>query len=314
MTGVSYVVTVYNKAPYIKDVFEAFEKQQGGFQKEYIFVDDGSTDESLSILFELERKSDKVKIISQENKGPSIATNIGLSQAKFEYVKLVDGDDIMMPGGTESMLEAIHNKKHDVAIGKSGRYRSVQGKIEFKESEEKSLPFLLSNSLKKTIKNAFFTPTHMLVKNSLIQELGGCDERVFIQDYSIVLRLANKGPFVCVKDTVFCAPEDAPGRMSANVAQTLHDLNVALYYFFKENTLTDKSLLSYAAQKATGRSWKWARRNSNDLNDACKYFMRYAVSKAPVGDEIKLDLIGKSCEIFKKTNKIRKPFCNELTK
>lgn len=312
MTGVSYVITVYNKAPYLKDVYNALENQKGRFQKEYIFVDDGSTDESPAILSELEKKSDKVRLISQENQGPSVATNAGLSQATLEYVKLVDGDDIMSPDGTEHLLQAIHNSKHEVVIGQGGTYEKAQGKREFKNSKQTYPEPLIKKPLKKAIKNAFFTPTHMLAKNSLVKKVGACDKRVFIQDYSIVLRLANRSSFICTNETVFYAPEEAPGRMSNNVAQTLHDLNAALYYFFKESPEIETTLLNFAARKASGRSWKWAKRKTKNMKIKSGPFLSYAASKLPLNEHLKLDLIASSCEIFTKTNSIRKPFSKDI--
>ena len=49
-SGVSFVVPVYNKAAYLPDVLAAIRAQRGDFAWQYIFVDDGSTDDSLAIL------------------------------------------------------------------------------------------------------------------------------------------------------------------------------------------------------------------------------------------------------------------------
>ena len=48
--GVSFVVPVYDKAPYLPHVIEAIRNQAGDFAREYVFIDDGSTDESLDIV------------------------------------------------------------------------------------------------------------------------------------------------------------------------------------------------------------------------------------------------------------------------
>ena len=69
MTSVSFVIPVFNKAKYLKTVIKSLRHQTGNFDKEYIFINDGSTDNSLDIL-KRERKSLKnCKIISQKNKG-----------------------------------------------------------------------------------------------------------------------------------------------------------------------------------------------------------------------------------------------------
>ena len=50
MSSVSFVVPVFNKTSYLKYVVNSISSQKGDFDKEYIFIDDGSTDDSLKIL------------------------------------------------------------------------------------------------------------------------------------------------------------------------------------------------------------------------------------------------------------------------
>ena len=50
MSSVSFVVTVFNKSKFLKPVINSLKSQKGEFQKEYIFIDDGSTDQSYKIL------------------------------------------------------------------------------------------------------------------------------------------------------------------------------------------------------------------------------------------------------------------------
>ena len=50
MSSVSFVVPVFNKSSYIKHVVNSISSQKGDFDKEYNFIDDGSTDDSLKIL------------------------------------------------------------------------------------------------------------------------------------------------------------------------------------------------------------------------------------------------------------------------
>ena len=47
MSSVSFVVPVFNKSSYLKHVVNSISSQKGDFDKEYIFIDDGSTDDSL---------------------------------------------------------------------------------------------------------------------------------------------------------------------------------------------------------------------------------------------------------------------------
>ena len=99
---VSFIVTVYNKALYLPFVIRGLARQEGEFEREFIFVDDGSTDDSVKILGELkETLPGRVEIIEQDNSGPSMATNKGFEISTGDIIKFVDGDDVLMPWTTK---------------------------------------------------------------------------------------------------------------------------------------------------------------------------------------------------------------------
>ena len=56
MAGVTFIVPVFNKSKYLKYVLDSFQKQEGSFDREYIFINDGSTDDSYEILKENNKK------------------------------------------------------------------------------------------------------------------------------------------------------------------------------------------------------------------------------------------------------------------
>jgi glycosyltransferase involved in cell wall biosynthesis len=53
MTGVSFITTIFNKTPFLRRVVDALRRQTGQFDREFIFVDDGSTDGSAAMIAEL---------------------------------------------------------------------------------------------------------------------------------------------------------------------------------------------------------------------------------------------------------------------
>lgn len=96
MIKVSVVVPVYNVADYLPACVEALLNQS--LQAwEAIFVNDGSLDDSLSILTAYAQKYPQIKVINQENKGLSEARNTGIPYATGEYVYFLDPDDIIHP-------------------------------------------------------------------------------------------------------------------------------------------------------------------------------------------------------------------------
>ena len=107
MTGVSFVVPVFNKAPWLPDVLDRIAAQRGAFEREYVFVDDGSTDDSLAVLKAHTAGWPDVTIIEQENRGVAHATNRAIAKAQHPFIKLCDADDLLADGATEVLRNAL---------------------------------------------------------------------------------------------------------------------------------------------------------------------------------------------------------------
>jgi len=89
---ISVVIPVYNVAPYLERCLNSIINQT--YQHlEILCVDDGSTDESLSILELFKNKDSRIQVITQSNRGPSSARNAGMLKASGEFISFIDGDD-----------------------------------------------------------------------------------------------------------------------------------------------------------------------------------------------------------------------------
>ena len=101
----SVIIPVYNTAKWLRESLDTI-LAQNAFELEIICIDDGSTDESLEILREYEKKY-PVKVITQENQGPSAARNTGLDAANGEYIWFFDSDDTINPNALWEVYQAI---------------------------------------------------------------------------------------------------------------------------------------------------------------------------------------------------------------
>lgn len=93
----SVILPSYNVSKYIRNSIESIISQTG-VSYEIIIVDDGSTDETLSLLNKYYKSNPNISIIHQENQGSGIARNTGLSKASGKYVYFMDPDDSIAPG------------------------------------------------------------------------------------------------------------------------------------------------------------------------------------------------------------------------
>jgi len=104
MQLVTIVVPVYNTAPYLRKCLDSLVAQTHR-PIEIIAVDDGSTDGSPPILAEYARaNSDLFRVVSQENGGQASARNVGIAEAKGDWLCFIDSDDWIDPSFIEKTL------------------------------------------------------------------------------------------------------------------------------------------------------------------------------------------------------------------
>ena len=115
---ISIIVTVYNKAEFIKTTLNSLVDQTIA-PNEVIIVNDGSTDKSLKIINRLKLPSN-FTVISTENQGVSKARNLGIKKAKQNYVYFVDGDDVLEPNAIE-IFSNIMDKFPDYSLYAANR-------------------------------------------------------------------------------------------------------------------------------------------------------------------------------------------------
>lgn len=93
---VSVIVPVYNRAHLVQETIQSILDQTYQFF-EIILINDGSTDGSLAILNDFERKfPEKIRVIDQVNQGQIVARNNGIKIAKGSYIAFLDSDDLWL--------------------------------------------------------------------------------------------------------------------------------------------------------------------------------------------------------------------------
>lgn len=140
MAKVSIIIPTYNVEMYLDECLESV-KRQTLEDIEIICVNDGSTDNSLSIIRKYAENDPRFVIIDKENGGYGKAMNVGLDKATGEYIGIVEPDDFV----PLYMYEDLYNvaKKNELDMVKADFYRFTRDE----ESEDMSLVY---NHLDKT--------------------------------------------------------------------------------------------------------------------------------------------------------------------
>ena len=110
--AISVIIPVYNVENYLEQCLESVVNQSVPFD-EVILVNDGSTDDSPLICERYLTNYKYIKLINQENKGPSIARNVGIEQAVSDYIMFLDADDYLEINTVETLKDDLLKAEYD---------------------------------------------------------------------------------------------------------------------------------------------------------------------------------------------------------
>ena len=178
---ISIIIPVYNSEKVIEECLNSLLVQT--FKDfEIICVNDGSTDNTLNKIKNIEKKDKRINIINQNNTGAGIARNEGMKKSKGEYLIFLDSDDIFEKTMLENLYNKIIEKDVDIVICNSITFKTQNKRkifskrknylISNKRIKNKNNPFSSFN-IKKDFFNLFiWWPWDKLYKKKYIKNLG----------------------------------------------------------------------------------------------------------------------------------------------
>lgn len=187
---ISIIVPVYNAEKYLNRCIDSILSQSLK-DFEVLLIDDGSTDKSGTICDEYAKKDNRIRVFHKENGGVSSARNVGLDEAKGEYISFIDSDDWVVPIYLAELLSLYHGNI-DLTECSYIYYGNEQilFKTEFVETDSESY-------LEKLFQNKRFYEGFLwvkLFKATLItnlrfdSKLAYNEDRVFIAQYVLKCR------------------------------------------------------------------------------------------------------------------------------
>jgi glycosyltransferase involved in cell wall biosynthesis len=306
LTLVTFIVPFFNKERFAAAVMQAIDRQEGPFDREIIAIDDGSSDSTPDILGRIAEGRPEVTVLRLADEGPAVAINRAARLARGDYFKFVDGDDLLLPLATAQLVAAIEQTGAGLAFGDCQEYRS-ESLPDVALARLPGLPLSrMENPLAAILHHPAITMSGALVTAEAFRRVGGCDERVFVHDTPLLLRLAALGPFARLDGAVAAMPTADPSRWSNRArGQVLHDVNAASMYFLLEHPEIAPALRRFAVRRATGRAWKFALRHGG-ATVFSPYYLMWLASYLPL-PLASARLIGKSCGAFRAAADIRIP-------
>lgn len=124
---ISVIVPIYNVDNYLDECLESLVSQT--YQNlDIILVDDGSPDNCPQICENWALKDSRIRVIHKKNGGPSSARNVGIEEARGEYISFVDGDDFIDRKMYEILYEGI-TRSSNIGISAIKFYRYKDGRV-----------------------------------------------------------------------------------------------------------------------------------------------------------------------------------------
>jgi glycosyltransferase involved in cell wall biosynthesis len=221
---VSVIIPCYNDYLYINKAIDSINKQDYK-NLEIIIIDDGSNEKTKKVLREIIQPN--LKLITQNNSGPSVARNVGIDQAQGEYILTLDADDYFEPS---FIIKAVKLLNSDLKIGMVSCWGKVFNEngfeSEFKPTGGGTDEVLFSSNT--------FAIGNLLFRKKCWQRVGGYDENMKLgyEDWEFNISVTKEGWGVSIiKEYLFNYRNKLDSRNS--MANRHHKLELKLYIYRK---------------------------------------------------------------------------------
>lgn len=272
---ISVIIPVFNSQDFIsKSIDSALMQPQ---VTEVVVIDDGSTDESVSIILNMQKGDNRIKFYQhhdKKNHGRSVSRNLGILNAESEFIAFLDSDDFYLPGRFDLDIEIL-NKKESVdgvynAIG-AFFYRKYtekeEGKLRITTVRDSINPENLFDNMGPIGHYGYFSGIGLTVRKNIFDKIGNFNENLKVaEDTELWLKMSLKANLV---GGILNTPVSMRGVHDSNVSfksESLYNCNLlkmynSLYLWGKLNKISLERLT-----KIWQKIWLYRRINNSRLN------------------------------------------------
>lgn len=226
--SVTVVIPLYNHERYIQSAIESALAQTYRAH-ELVVVDDGSTDRSPSLAKSF---GPAIKYIRKENAGCASAFNVGVREARGQWIAWLSSDDRWLPRKLELQISALARSgspvlsySDDYLIDSSGRRISRRYMPSYKSTFARRV---------NLIRRCFISGSSVVVSKTALEEAGLFDEGDrYTHDYRCWLRLASRGDWIHVPEPLVESRVHS-GQMSANVEAMERSAHAVAFSYARE--------------------------------------------------------------------------------
>ncbi len=208
---VSVVIATYNRRDTVSAAIDSVLVQDGP-PMEVLVVDDGSTDGTAEEIARRYSDEPSIRVISRQNGGPAAARNAGISEARGEFLALLDSDDVWLPSYVASQLEVLRTTGADLVLANaSTQVQDGTWKALFDRPDWK-----LPDSMAAMWSGGWALPTATMMRTEVAKDLRFDESFRLCDDLDFMIRFNQVG-YRCVGNPKVLAEYRAhPGQLSAD--------------------------------------------------------------------------------------------------
>ena len=229
---VSVIIPTHNRAKYITKALDSvlFQSYQ---DFEIIIVDDGSTDNTKSVL-ESYLKDPRIVYIYQQNQKVSKARNNGAKRAKGEYIALLDSDDYWLDSRKLEKQVRFFEENPEYLLTSGGIVRIAESGQEISKVLNPEADGAIRESV---LFSCLFTPSGAMFRKSIFEKIGGFNETSDLsEDWEFFLEIGKYGKFYNFQDYFVAYLQGSQNRSNFNRRDNLR-YNLGLIKKYKTTYL-----------------------------------------------------------------------------
>ena len=194
---VSVIIPTYNYGSYISEALQSLLDQTYS-DWECLIIDDGSTDNTQSIVYDWMQKDNRINYYKQQNQGPNSARNNGIEKSKGTYILFLDADDLLEADKLISHVDVLNkNNQIDIAYGDVRYFYANKPQQLFFSLKPDNKPWTIKFSgngkqiVDTVLKQNIMVTSSPLIRKRVLQISGGFDSKLIkLEDWELFQRWA----------------------------------------------------------------------------------------------------------------------------
>jgi len=191
--GVSVILPAYNEARVLRDTLRCLSKTKYPAPIEFIVVDDGSTDSSLSLAEQYAKTDDRFVVLHQNNQGKAVALNCGLAVSRYPWVVTLDADTRFFENTIVSLVEWLEDPdigavSGRVRVGNVGKFLPSLQELEYSAGYHLDRTAYARWNCITVVPGAISA-----IRKSALKAHGGFSEDTLAEDADLTLALHRDG-------------------------------------------------------------------------------------------------------------------------